>query len=475
MLLCKSPGLRAISERVEKAIVCFPSPASAAAMWRTPMATALPFGTFPPLLASPAPCAQLLAAQVAAAAAAAAPPVFRRNTLPNQAGNRFRAERWTPYSTSSPKSAKPATPSPASSATPPQELFEASVVDVEDLLADSATQLEPSKPPTPSDPQASNAGNDASLSPQSPSSEKAPPLAPSPSGGASSPLSEGQQTSGSISGTCGLTDPCARIPSLSDLMQPLYCKVCDAKLNGRLQASAHYDGKSHHRRLRQYLEKAGRATDLQKLKELHQQKKLEKKTSGSDKLEESFCKLCDVAFTSDVQAKQHYAGRNHQRRLRGEPPLPKGFYNPVTGKWQRQPPTGLPLKVATSSAGLSAGLGHVAASSALLGATAPLPAALFPPPLQFYCEACNIAVANQQQMTAHLSSPVHKARMNDAALLAPLLAAAAAACRPADGGIMLSLHPGGPHTPLMFNPLNPQYLHATMTAAAAPCGTLPEL
>lgn len=63
---------------------------------------------------------------------------------------------------------------------------------------------------------------------------------------------------------------------------------------------------------------------------------LEKKSSGSDKLEESFCKLCDVAFTSDVQAKQHYAGRNHQRRLRGEPPLPKGFYNPVTGKWQRQ-------------------------------------------------------------------------------------------------------------------------------------------
>lgn len=85
-------------------------------------------------------------------------------------------------------------------------------------------------------------------------------------------------THGSLSirfpGSCGLTDPCARIPSLSDLMQPLYCKVCDAKLNGRLQASAHYDGKSHHRRLRQYLEKAGRATDLQKLKELHQQKKV---------------------------------------------------------------------------------------------------------------------------------------------------------------------------------------------------------
>ena len=78
----------------------------------------------------------------------------------------------------------------------------------------------------------------------------------------------------SIPGSCGLTDPCARIPSLSDLMQPLYCKVCDAKLNGRLQASAHYDGKSHHRRLRQYLEKAGRATDLQKLNELHQQKKV---------------------------------------------------------------------------------------------------------------------------------------------------------------------------------------------------------
>lgn len=77
-------------------------------------------------------------------------------------------------------------------------------------------------------------------------------------------------------------DPCAQIPSLSDLMQPLYCKVCDAKLNGRLQASAHYDGKSHHRRLRQYLEKAGRTSDLHKLKELHQQKKVNTIQNGND-------------------------------------------------------------------------------------------------------------------------------------------------------------------------------------------------
>lgn len=80
--------------------------------------------------------------------------------------------------------------------------------------------------------------------------------------------------------------------------------------------------------------------------------------------------------------------------------------------------------------------------------------------------------------------------MNDAALLAPLLAAAAAAAAAArsgpgadaGGGLILPL--GAPPPLLQFgHPLTAHqhphfhHLHATtsMTAAAAPCGALPDL
>ncbi|XP_022700613.1 zinc finger protein 385C-like [Varroa jacobsoni] len=523
-------------------------------MWRptAPLAGALAFAPagFASLLAAPAPaCSSLLATQAPQAPTQSAQ-LFRRTTLPSQNSYRFRAERWTPYSTSSPKGTKPATPSPgATSSTPPQEPVEAPAVEDDALMepappvpdcqpaaipiSDSNVSCQPQgTSPTTNEAQSpiqpsNHTSNDSSTSPQPMGAALNPEKPPTPpSDGLSLSTSATSNASSNCSLTSGVStfnDPCAQIPSLSDLMQPLYCKVCDAKLNGRLQASAHYDGKSHHRRLRQYLEKAGRTSDLHKLKELHQQKKLEKKSAGGDKLEESFCKLCDVAFTSDVQAKQHYAGRNHQRRLRGEPPLPKGFYNPVTGKWQRQPPTGLPLKIATSAGAATTGVaaaataalvtgphgahasaltpGHhpTVTSANLLGAAqsqaAALTAALFSSQtalqsLPFYCEACNVAFPNQQQMTAHLTSPVHKSRMNDAALLAPLLAAAAAAAAAArsgpgadaGGGLILPL--GAPPPLLQFgHPLTAHqhphfhHLHATtsMTAAAAPCGALPDL
>ena len=52
-------------------------------------------------------------------------------------------------------------------------------------------------------------------------------------------------------------------------------------------------------------------------------------------LDKLYCKCCNLSFTSEQHAKQHYLGRNHQRVLHGLKPLKDGYYNQKTEKWQR--------------------------------------------------------------------------------------------------------------------------------------------
>uniref|UniRef100_A0A2R5LI16 Putative zinc finger matrin type 3 n=1 Tax=Ornithodoros turicata TaxID=34597 RepID=A0A2R5LI16_9ACAR len=171
-----------------------------------------------------------------------------------------------------------------------------------------------------------------------------------------------------------------------EMMQPLYCKLCDAKLNGSLQATAHYGGKSHAKRVKQYLQNHGLPVQ-QGAAAVVNGKATEKKSTETL---EKFCKLCDVAFTSEIQAKQHYEGRNHQRRLRGEPALPKGFFNPLTGRWQRQPPPGVAIKGPSRHQHKPSQLGNATKS--------------------FSCNPCSMSLTSEQQLTAHLMGAKHKAR-----------------------------------------------------------------
>lgn len=125
-----------------------------------------------------------------------------------------------------------------------------------------------------------------------------------------------------------------------EMTKPLLCLLCEAKFNSPLQASSHYQGKNHAKKVRFYLERLREKKGFKGPPPSNNNNKTEP-SNKKHRLEEEYCKLCDVAFTSVIQANQHANGRNHQRRLRGENPLPKGFFNPSTGKWQRQPPAGL--------------------------------------------------------------------------------------------------------------------------------------
>uniref|UniRef100_L7LVS2 Putative zinc finger matrin type 3 n=1 Tax=Rhipicephalus pulchellus TaxID=72859 RepID=L7LVS2_RHIPC len=234
-----------------------------------------------------------------------------------------------------------------------------------------------------------------------------------------------------------------------DMIQALYCKLCDAKLNGSLQATAHYVGKSHAKRVKQYQQGQGR---------VGQQRLNAAAAAGGDASKgavaeggkrpvpdtlEKFCKLCDVAFTSEIQAKQHYDGRNHQRRMRGEPPLPKGFYNPATGRWQRQPPPGMAIKSPPPKKPLPAG-----------GS-------------QFYCEPCHSSLTSEQQLQSHLQGAKHKARVGGitTAVTAQVVTANAAAALAAAAATATGSVAGGRPSQL------PQPYVAFVPGPTMTCGT----
>ncbi|XP_077998345.1 zinc finger matrin-type protein 3-like isoform X2 [Glandiceps talaboti] len=142
-------------------------------------------------------------------------------------------------------------------------------------------------------------------------------------------------------------------------MQPLYCKLCSVSLNSPQQAQAHYQGKNHAKKVRQYLQKQSQVllqvhlqapsieetenTDLSSI----EQNGTSQETNGSSEQTEAdtkdsehteavdppsptlntngamhtklassddFCKICGVSFNSPTQAQSHYQGKNHAKK-----------------------------------------------------------------------------------------------------------------------------------------------------------------
>ncbi|XP_070538584.1 zinc finger matrin-type protein 3-like [Ptychodera flava] len=115
-------------------------------------------------------------------------------------------------------------------------------------------------------------------------------------------------------------DPPIEVPP--ELMEPLHCRLCDIMLNSPPQAQAHYMGKNHQKKVRQY---AAQQTLSAKLKVLSPtatsppDSKVPK--VGTDSNSYEYCQLCNVSFTSVVHAKSHYEGKNHTKRLRNQTPV----------------------------------------------------------------------------------------------------------------------------------------------------------
>uniref|UniRef100_A0ABM5GR86 Zinc finger matrin-type protein 1-like n=1 Tax=Pogona vitticeps TaxID=103695 RepID=A0ABM5GR86_9SAUR len=95
-----------------------------------------------------------------------------------------------------------------------------------------------------------------------------------------------------------------------ELCTDTFCKVCGAVLQFESQRIAHYEGKKHAQKVRLYLQ-------------IHSEQKegLEPGKQGHVQLDpnvdkNTYCKLCNMIFTSPVVAQSHYLGKIHMKKLK---------------------------------------------------------------------------------------------------------------------------------------------------------------
>lgn len=152
-------------------------------------------------------------------------------------------------------------------------------------------------------------------------------LLPGPLLGQAAPASELPQDEGSL---LGMEE---QDGSLGELCKPLYCKLCNVTLNSAQQAQAHYQGKNHNKKLRNFYASSQQppAIRIPEVLEAAGQTSLSSGPNDSDAgrqaqykgatrvilaTENDYCKLCDASFSSLAVAQAHYQGKNHAKKLR---------------------------------------------------------------------------------------------------------------------------------------------------------------
>ncbi|XP_063866285.1 zinc finger matrin-type protein 3-like isoform X2 [Scylla paramamosain] len=180
------------------------------------------------------------------------------------------------------------------------------------------------------------------------------------------------------------------------------CELCDVKLNSRIQAKNHYEGKQHRKKVKNYLVENARKdgqppAKIAKIDMSTSRKKLEPLD-----VSQLYCKCCDLSFTSEQHAQQHYMGRNHQRVLHGLKPLKAGYYNKETGKWQRMPPD---PRVSVERLGLN--LEPPSEDEGGDSPKKPLDPDCVKARGRFFCELCNVSATSQDQLDGHITGQRH--------------------------------------------------------------------
>ncbi|XP_044303350.1 lysine-rich coiled-coil protein 1 isoform X3 [Varanus komodoensis] len=94
-----------------------------------------------------------------------------------------------------------------------------------------------------------------------------------------------------------------------ELCTDTFCKVCGAILQFESQRIAHYEGKRHTQKVRLYLQMHNEQKEGQEPGKLKAQ-------MDPDVDKNTFCKLCNIIFTSPVVAQSHYLGKIHTKKLK---------------------------------------------------------------------------------------------------------------------------------------------------------------
>ncbi|XP_053316736.1 zinc finger matrin-type protein 3 [Spea bombifrons] len=216
-----------------------------------------------------------------------------------------------------------------------------------------------------------------------------------------------------------------RDPSLEDLCKPLSCKLCNVTLNSAQQAQAHYQGKNHSKKLRNYSASSSCPASSRlshTLEATSPQAAASTPNGTSSKIvgrvilatENDYCKLCDASFSSPVVAQAHYQGKNHAKRLRlSEAPSNSSMDSGECKRRARK--EGNEHKMMQSRRN----------TCTIQNNTGPyfnprsrqrIPrdlAMCVTPSGQFYCSMCNAGAGEELEFRQHLETKQHKSKVSE--------------------------------------------------------------
>ncbi|XP_061096616.1 zinc finger matrin-type protein 3 [Conger conger] len=217
--------------------------------------------------------------------------------------------------------------------------------------------------------------------------------------------------------------------ALEDLCKPLYCKLCNVTLNSAQQAQAHYQGKNHSKKLRNFYAGSQQPPPVRIPEALEPVAQQPLATPPADSAppckpvqvftgarvilatESDYCKLCDASFSSPTVAQAHYQGKNHAKRLR----LSEAQQDSSESNQRRPRKEGAEFKLLKMRRNT-----HL--PSNLPGPYFnPRPRQRIPrdlamcvtPSGQFYCSLCNTAACEEPDFRLHLESKPHKSRVSE--------------------------------------------------------------
>ncbi|KAG9351189.1 hypothetical protein JZ751_025079 [Albula glossodonta] len=200
----------------------------------------------------------------------------------------------------------------------------------------------------------------------------------------------------------GQGEPTEQDATLDEICKPLYCKLCNVTLNSAQQAQAHYQGKNHSKKLRNFYAGSQQPPPIripEVIEPVSQQPlttpPTESATSckqpppfkGASRVilatENDYCKLCDASFSSPARCCRSKSEAVTERRngvQTDEEPKKRTrpYYNP---RPRQRIPRDLAMCVTPSG--------------------------------QFYCSMCNSGASEEADFRLHLESKQHKSKVSE--------------------------------------------------------------
>ncbi|XP_034355811.1 zinc finger matrin-type protein 3 isoform X1 [Arvicanthis niloticus] len=215
--------------------------------------------------------------------------------------------------------------------------------------------------------------------------------------------------------------------ALEELCKPLFCKLCNVTLNSAQQAQAHYQGKNHGKKLRNYYA-ANSCPPPARVSSVAEPVATPlvpvPPQVGSCKpggrvilaTENDYCKLCDASFSSPAVAQAHYQGKNHAKRLRLAEAQSHSFSDSIEAGQRRTRKEGNEFKMVATRRNMYTVQSNSAGPYFNARSRQRIPrdlAMCVTPSGQFYCSMCDVGAGEEVEFRQHLESKQHKSKVSE--------------------------------------------------------------